>query len=355
VTDPLKASDLTACRDARVQRRLRAQLEETLAYLSFARRLREESRRDLGLIDAAIKQSQDELGAFDPDGEQRIARRRRPHSEDSGARYVVYIDECGNHALNAKEAFSAFCLSAILVNERDLPALNREWEDWKTAHLGSKTKIVHEPDIRARSKSFYCEGNRDRQTAAIESVNDCIRGLPFTGFVCVLERERFLARFGKDSVDTSLPRHAYLLTVNLLAERIALAIDTQLGGGKARWIVESRGPKEDAAFQYEFARLFLDGTAYLSPHFFRSLLQPGLAFLGKGDNSPGLQLADLQARPSAEKIMRPDSTPPRWEVFRGKLCRGNETGHSILGLKILPWDDSYEDLWDSERDHLRDP
>jgi len=355
VIDPEKASDLTACRDARVRRRLRVQLEEALTHLSFAKRLREESRRDLGIIDAAIKQSQDELSALGDPGEQRIVPRRRPQSGDSGARYVVYIDECGNHALNAKEAFSAFCLSAIIVNERDLPALEEAWGDWKAALLGSKTKLVHEPDIRGKTKSFFCDGDPDRQKAAIESVDDCIRGLPFTGFVCVLERQRFLARFGKDSVDTSLPRHTYLLTVNLLAERIALAIDTQMGGGKARWIVESRGPKEDAAFQYEFARLFLDGTAYLSPHFFRSVLQPGLVFLGKSENSAGLQLADLQARPAAEKVMRPESTPPRWDVFRGKLCRGSETEHSILGLKILPWDDTYEDLWESERDHLRDP
>ncbi|MGP6189290.1 MAG: hypothetical protein ACLPSH_04285 [Vulcanimicrobiaceae bacterium] len=353
--DPSKGGDLTASRDARVQRRLRQQLEESLAHLGFARRLREESRRDLSIIDAVIKQSNDELGASCIDDEGRIVPRRRPKSEDRGDRYILYVDECGNHALNAKESFTAFSLSAVLVHERDLVRLEETWGAWKKEYLGSEAKVVHEPDIRGKTKSFYCGGDSNRQNAAVESLDKCIRGLPFTGFVCIIEREKFVARFGKDSVDTSLPRHSYLLTVNFLAERVALAIDTQLGGGKARWVIESRGPKEDAAFQYEFARLFLDGTAYLAPHFFRKLFLPGLTFLGKGDCSAGLQLADMQARPCAEKVMRPVTTPARWETFRDKLCRGKETGHSILGLKILPWDEAYERLWESERDHLRDP
>jgi len=353
--DPKKSTELTANRDARVERRLRLQLEETLNHLLFVRRIREESRRDLTVIEAAINQTRDELALANPHQAHDITRRRRPEAHDHGDRYTVYVDECGNHALNSKEKFTAFSLSGILVHERDDHALDESWRLWKREYLGSETKLVHEKDIRDKTQSFYCNGDSARRAEAIKSLDHRIKTLPFTGFVCILERDRFVKRFGTDNIDTSLPRHPYLLTVDLLAERIALAIDVQLGGGKVRWIIESRGPKEDAAFQYEFARLFLDGTAYLSPHFFRKTFFPGLEFRDKTSNSTGLQLADLQARPCAEKVMDPDTVPARWESFRAKLCRGRETAHSILGLKVLPWDERYEDLWESERDHLRDP
>lgn len=61
----------------------------------------------------------------------------------------------------------------------------------------------------------------------------------------------------------------------------------------------------------------------------------------KVDNSTGLQLADLLARPVGEKVADPSSQPDRWTTFRDKLCPGTETKNSPLGLKIVPWNEKY--------------
>jgi hypothetical protein len=137
------------------------------------------------------------------------------------------------------------------------------------------------------------------------------------------------------------------MTLDFLAERVVMALDKQFGGARARMLAESRGPYEDALLQYEFARLHLDGTAYIAKGWFRQQLHPGVEFHPKTDNSTGLQLADLVARPIAEKVVNPTSTPDRWPEVKAKLCQGKETKNSILGLKVTPWRERYKDLWKS--------
>jgi hypothetical protein len=127
-----------------------------------------------------------------------------------------------------------------------------------------------------------------------------------------------------------------------LAERVALALQEHFGGAKGKLSLESRDPFGDALLQYEFARLFLDGTSFISAAYFRNQFLPGLRFVPKGANLSGMQMADLLARPCADKVLALDTDPPRWRVFQQKLCRGRMTKHSILGLKVIPWDEAYD-------------
>jgi hypothetical protein len=137
------------------------------------------------------------------------------------------------------------------------------------------------------------------------------------------------------------------MALHFVAERLAIALDKLFGGGRAHVVAESRGPKEDALLQYEFARLQLDGTSYVSASFFRQQLCPGIDFRDKKRSETGLQFADLLARPCAEKVLDPASTPARWPELRSKLCPTQETANSILGLKIIPWDERYVEVWKS--------
>ncbi len=112
-------------------------------------------------------------------------------------------------------------------------------------------------------------------------------------------------------MDQSLPTHAYLMTLHFLTERVVMILDRQFDAARGRVVAESRGLLEDALLQYEFARLQLDGTSYISSAWFRHQLCPGIEFKGKMDNETGLQLADLMARPCGEKILDPACTPDR--------------------------------------------
>jgi len=169
--------------------------------------------------------------------------------------------------------------------------------------------------------------------------------LEFTAIVCVIRRDAYATTYGAAGLDESLPAHLYLMSLDFVLERLALCLDVEFNGGRARVVAESRGPKEDALLQHEFARLLLQGTSYISSSWFRQQLHPGITFEARRCLLVRLQVADLLGRPCAEKALNPDSDPARWAEFRAKLCPGRETKNSLIGLKIVPWDASFSDIW----------
>ena len=111
--------------------------------------------------------------------------------------------------------------------------------------------------------------------------------------------------------DKSLPAHIYSMTLDFLMERLVMVLDNKYNGARAHIVAEGHGPLEDALLQYEYVRLLLDGTSYISPSWFRQRLASSIIFQTKKDNCTGLELADLLARPCAKKIINPKSTPAR--------------------------------------------
>lgn len=63
---------------------------------------------------------------------------------------------------------------------------------------------------------------------------------------------------------------------------------------------------------------------------------PSIQFERKDGNSSGLQIADLMARPIADKILQPGASPERWEIVAAKFYDGTQHRRGSYGLKILP-------------------
>lgn len=338
--------ELAASRPLRIAKQRLEKQERYLALLRLAKRTREDNGQPGEALQSIIAQGEDELSALSASLGGPIVARKRPTVQTTET-CTVFVDECGAHTLTAKDKFGAFCLAAVIIRDSDYKDVDALWKGWKATHLRSTESRVHEPDIRQNTGSFYCGGDVEKRIAAISDLPNIIARLAFSGVVCVINRPAYVEQFGTVSLDENLPHHPYLMTLHFVAERVAMSLQTHYEGAKARLVFESRGPKEDADIQYEFARLFIDGTSYVAAKYFRKQFLPGITFLGKSDNSTGLQIADLMARPCAEKILDPSSTPERWPAFRDKLCLGEQTGHSVLGLKILPWQDAYEGIWKS--------
>lgn len=327
--------------EARVAARMHEASLNYQAMLAIARRIRLDMGKDAEIVASAIRQAEDEFAAIIARVGGKIVGRARPAAASTET-FTVYVDECGQHSLRAKDPFKAFAVAAVIVSDKDADSFDRTWKAWKRDNLGSEEKLVHEQDIRSKHKSFWCDGDENKRANAVLRLPDIIGKLEFLGICSVIHREKYVEELGDLPLNSMLPNHAYTMSFQFLAERIALALQHNYGGAKARLVLEARGSMEDAQLQYEFARLFLDGTAYLSSAFFRHHFFPGLQFKTKKDNVSGLQLADLLARPCAEKVIAPESNPPRWEAFKAKLVPGRFTQHSILGLKVLPWNECYE-------------
>jgi hypothetical protein len=260
---------------------------------------------------------------------------------------TVFLDECGAHDLTAKAEFNAFVLAAVIVKDVDYPKLDQKWKEWKAANLGSPDRLIHEPNVRRGTGPFYFNGDGSKRAVVRRSLKEVITTLDFAAIACVVNRPEYIAETGFDRVDNSLPTHIYLMTLDFMTERLVMALERHCDGARARVVAEARGPREDALLQHEHARLQLDGTSYVSASWIRQQLAPGIEFKTKKDNCTGLQLVDLLARPCGEKVLSPSSTPDRWPEFRQKLCLGQETAHSILGLKFFPWHPKYENIWKS--------
>ncbi len=278
--------------------------------------------------------------------EGRVYHRKRPKNSvpNPADSCLVFLDECGAHTLDAKSSFPVFCLAAVIVREAAWENLDLVVRAWKITTVNDPNFVIHEPEIRGRVGPW---GKPDRD-ALLELMRELLAQLEFTVVACVVRRAEYLREFGAGAPDESLPEHPYLMALDFLIERSLMVLESDFKGGRAKVIVESRGPFEDALLQYEFARLHLDGTSYIHPSWFRQQLHPGLHFEAKGGTyASGLQLADLAARPIAEKVVSPATTPDRWPEIAKKLCRAEGTKHSILGLKVIPWEATYEKLWES--------
>lgn len=342
-----QTDDLEKGREARIARQRLERQDEYVSHLRRAAIVWEDTGEPLDprLLDLIQQSQSHQRRLLERSGERIFPRkrpkRRNPTPADS---CLVFLDECGSHSLTAAEPFPMFCLSVVIVREAAWEDLDLKWRTWKATYLGSAAAIVHEPDVRRGEWPF---GSPDRHKL-LESLRQQIGDLEYSVIVCVLRRDAYKASYGTAPLDESLPADPYLMSLDFMFERVVMALDTQFNGGRARLIAESRGPTEDALLQYEFARLHLHGTSYIAAAWFRQQLHPGITFQGKGQSyATGLELADLVARPCGEKVAEPDSTPDRWPEFRTKLCHGRGTKNSILGLKIVPWDDIYADLWKS--------
>ena len=212
---------------------------------------------------------------------------------------------------------------------------------------GTDQKKVHEPDVRQGRGPFWFEGDPGRRRIALDSLARTLQELDFTAVVVVIRCREYLAELGKQAMDITLPEHPYHMALDFLSERLVLTLDSEFDGAIGRVIAESRGPLENAQLQHEFSRLHIDGTSYISDTWFRHQLIPGIQFATKDDYLAGLEVADLLARPCAEKVLGPTATPPRWPEFRAKLSPLQETAHSPLGIKVVPWSDDLTDFWKS--------
>ena len=100
--------------------------------------------------------------------------------------------------------------------------------------------------------------------------------------------------------------------------------------GTTSVIVECRGKREDDELELEFRRV-CDGANYRRE---KLLLDP--RFVPKSANVPGLQIADLVARPIARHILDPKQPNRAYDVIEKKLDRSTTGMVRGFGLKVFP-------------------
>lgn len=340
-TEDATESDNPEPLSPRLARQKLAIARDQLAFLEFARRARVRLGEDTQGLDVQLQEARVlvvKLGALADariDGRKKLPRATRsaihPRRE-----YLLFLDECGTHdPSSVRDRFPVFCLCGVIVQANHYSAFDKAWKAWKRRWLGSSSVCVHEPDVRTRSFRFF-DADPIKGQARIDALDRRLSSLPFTCIAAAFDKRAFAEAYGSDPVDGYLPKSAYLMNLTFVLERFTHFLWLVGDDAQGTVIAESRGLREDAAVNHEYIRLHLEGTQFCHESQFRGSLRPSIRFEAKSSNSSGLQVADLMARPIAEKVLSPDSTPNRWDIVADRFYDGGKARPGSYGLKVLP-------------------
>lgn len=246
------------------------------------------------------------------------------------SRFIVYVDESGDHVLNAKDpSYPVFVLAFCVFYkthyaDRVVPALER----FKFNRFGHDAVVLHEHEIRKELPPFKFQ-NRSQRTRFLEELTGIIERSNFILIACAIDKLRLTSTVAADS-------NAYHVALGFCLETLyELMQEKNQDGAMTHVVFEARGKKEDNALELVFRRI-CDGENRLGRP-----LPFSIVFADKKTNSAGLQLADLVARPVGLSVIRPGQANRAFDVLRRKFfCRGGRAavgqGFENVGLKLFP-------------------
>lgn len=245
---------------------------------------------------------------------------------DGYSDYIVFVDESGDHGLETIDpGYPMFVLAFCIIRKDDyVGILTPAMQAVKFKHFGHDNIILHERDIRKDEGEFRSLKPKERKAAFMDDLTQIVSDTPFTLVCCVIKKDHLKVRY-------SQPDNPYHIALGFGLERVYYYLQSQGAiTAKTHIIVERRGRKEDAELELEFRRV-CDGSNYM-----RERLPFEIVFLDKKSNSPGLQLADLIARPVGIKVLRPGQANRAYDVLQSKFYRNVRGRIQGWGLKCFP-------------------
>lgn len=262
-----------------------------------------------------------------------IVKRHQPeeHRQESNfGKYIVYVDESGDHNLQSiDDNYPIFVLAFCVFHKRHYSeVIVSALEKFKFNHFGHDQVVLHENEIRRRKGLFNIFKDREHQQAFMDELTQIIE---FSNFILISTTidKRALR---KQNIEDNAYHIALGLCIETLHEFLS---EKNENTKKTHIVVECRGNKEDKELELEFRRM-CDGNNRLAiPLPFEIL------FADKKVMSTGLQLADLVARPIGLYTLRPEQANKAFDVLKEKFyCDGGRdgigNGFEGVGMKVYP-------------------
>lgn len=246
------------------------------------------------------------------------------------SKYIVYVDESGDHSLQSIDKnYPIFVLAFCVFHKRHYSeAIVPTLEKFKFNHFGHDQVVLHENEIRKEKGAFTIFKNRAEKYQFLDELTNIIEFSNFILISCTIDKRQIT----KPDTEAN-PYHTALgYCMETLYEFLH---EKDQHEKKIHIVVECRGNKEDKELELEFRRI-CDGNNRLGiPLPFEVL------FSDKKVMSSGLQLADLVARPIGLKTLRPEQENRAFEVLEKKFyCDGGreQVGNDFkgIGMKVYP-------------------
>lgn len=265
--------------------------------------------------------------SFSDDKRTQIARTK----ESPFSKYVVYVDESGDHSLqNIDGQYPIFALAFCVFHKRHYSEqVVSALEKFKFNHFGHDQIILHENEIRKEKGAFNIFRSREQKFQFIDELTEIIEFSNFILISCVIDK-RALRKLA------DLESNPYHIALEFCLESLYEFLNEKKQlDKKTHIIVECRGKKEDNELELEFRRI-CDGNNRMM-----SALPFEVLFSDKKVMSSGLQLADLVARPIGLNVLKPEQENRAFDVLKQKFfCEGGREqigkGYKGVGMKIFP-------------------
>lgn len=244
--------------------------------------------------------------------------------------YIVYVDESGDHSLTCiNPQYPVFVLAFCIFHKKHyaeaiVPALTR----FKFKHFGHDMLVLHEHDIRKEVNGFHFK-DRASKKAFMTELGLIIEQHNFILISVAIDKTKLTKQYQR-------PDNPYHIALQFCLERLYYLLkEKQQHDLLTHVVVENRGRKEDNELELEFRRICNGQNGH------NRMLPIELVFADKKTNSPGLQLADLVARPIGLTVIRPEQENSAFTILAKKLyCKngraGAGTGYLGYGLKCFP-------------------
>lgn len=241
--------------------------------------------------------------------------------------FIIFADESGDHGLVSIDPhFPVFVLAfCLFLKEEYITRAVPDVLRFKCKHFGHDQVILHEHDIVKNKGPFAILRDASVREPFLNDLTTLVAAAPMTIVASIIDKEKY-RKWYRDPVSP------YNVSMSFGLERLFLHLHS-LGcrHGVTHVLFEKRGPKEDEEAELEFRRI-CDGHNATGRRFPFEIVMAS-----KACNSPGLQLADLVARPIGRKVIKPEQPNRAYDVVQAKLRR-NPANHSPRGwgLKIFP-------------------
>jgi hypothetical protein len=240
--------------------------------------------------------------------------------------YIVFVDESGDHGLMTIDtSYPMFVLAFCIFRKAEYidsicPAMQR----LKFKHWGHDAVVLHEHDLRKPRGVYSLLQNATRRDAFMEDLTALMEAATFKLIAAVIRKADL-------NVQYHVPENPYSIALGFGLERLFRYME---GLGQANRlthvVVERRGKREDQELELEFRRI-CDGANFVNQRLpFEIVLAP------KASNAPGMQLADLVARPMGLKTLKPNQPNRAYEILEKKFRRSPQGQIAGWGLKSFP-------------------
>lgn len=245
--------------------------------------------------------------------------------------YIVYVDESGDSSLtNIDDKYPIFVLAfCIFYKKYYADILVPMVQDFKFKYFGHDMVVLHEREIRAKSKPFTFK-TKSREDEFMNDLTTIIEDSKFILIAGAILKNNLVIKTGSQG------HNVYNIALKLCLENLYNFLKEKKQNIRKTFIVfESRGDKEDKELELEFRKI-CDGENVLKIHLpFEILIK------SKQINSTGLQFSDLFARPigrhlidSPQKINRAFTSLEKKFFCRNKDSLGID--YIGYGLSVYP-------------------